>query len=210
MMSSSFPLWQTPERSPMPSLDTSFHSFQNKPVLITLWRPNTLRLSNAFGDMRWPIQCSGQLSRVTPWQLHQPQINCARADVRGSFNIWSFFNRPHSMDFTERRSDLQIKYRSTGIYMFPVDKFMYSFIFINSGNPNLYLFRWIHSSSMLRTLNDNIYHASSNACCSRITTGNYYNDFYLPPKKLMLLLTWAKARKLKYVFHPYEYDLKHN
>lgn len=107
-----------------------------------------------------------------------------------SFNIWSFLNQPCSMDFNVSRSDLQ--------YIFPVDKFMCSFIFINLSNSNLYLCRLIHSRWMLRTVNDNIYHVRSNAFCSGITT-----DFYLSlPPKNTLILTWAKARKHKYDFSP--------
>lgn len=100
-----------------------------------------------------------------------------------SFNRWSFLNHPRSMDFTVRRSDLQQN-------ISPVDKFIYSFMFINSGNSNLYLFRWKHFPWMFRILNNNIYHVSNNACCSGITT-----DFYLTTQKIMLMLTWAKARK---------------
>lgn len=91
-----------------------------------------------------------------------------------NFNIWSFLNQPYSVDFTVRRSDPKQ-------YIFTVDKFMYSFIFINSGNSNIYLFRWIHCPWMLRTLNDNVSYVSSNACCWGVIT-----DFYLcpPPKNV--------------------------
>lgn len=119
------------------------------------------------------MRCSVQLSRGTPQQLYQLQINSARADVMEKFQPMKFFESPRSMDCTVRKNDLQQ-------YIFPVDKFMYSFI--NKGNSNRYLFRLIHSPWMLRTLNNNIYHVlflNNNACCSGITT-----DFYLVHQKI--------------------------